>query len=56
MIEPTIEEFDTLLEETCLNLVKKYLLEHESDIALGINDFRDLNVPFMVYFGREAQE
>jgi len=39
--------------EQCL---KEYLICHESDIAIGINDFADLREVFICLLGREAED
>jgi len=35
-------------------LLEEYLLNHEEDIAIGINDFADLRAVFICLLGRKA--
>jgi len=38
------------------NELAQYLLDHEEDIAIGINDFDELRSTFKAIIGREPKE
>jgi hypothetical protein len=41
--------------EAAIDVIKEYMLNHESDIAFGTNDFDELRFPFVVLIGRQAE-
>lgn len=52
---------DSIQETICdlheeLGELKEYLLRHEYDIAIGINDFSDLERVFIYLHGREPSD
>lgn len=43
-----------IVEGESVSLMAAYMLSHECDIALGMNDFAELREPFFILIGREA--
>jgi hypothetical protein len=41
--------------EAAIDVIKQYMLNHEDDIAFGMNDFDELRHPFEVLIGRQAE-